>query len=625
MEIAGWLVVMSATVLVVAVASKRVGVTPPLSLVVVGVLASFIPGVPQVELSPDLVLIGLLPPLLYAAAIQSSLVDFRTFKVPILMLSVGLVAFTAVGVGLAVWWVLGVPFAAALALGAVVGPPDAVAATAIGRRIGLPRHVVTLLEGESLINDATAIVLLRTSAAAIVGAVTFGDVVGGFALSAIGGVVVGAVVAYVVGFVQKQVTEVVATTALSLLIPYLAYLPAEEIHASGVLSVVVAGLLLAHRAPVQQSATARIGQRTNWATIQFLLENVVFLLIGLQVRSIVRNVVHSSVSWSTIVLVCLVTFLAVVLLRPLWIFLYRVVLRLSGDPSGLPFRDAVVLSYAGMRGVVTLAAAFALPMQTPHRNVLVFAAMIVTAGTLLLQGSTLPTLARRLGVRGPDLLEDALQEAQVMRAASMAGLRFLEAARRDEEHPVNDAVANELRRRSERRVDGVWEQLGNAGEDSSPTPSEVYAAARLRMLQAEREEVLRIRDEGRVDHEILQHVMSVLDIEESMLDRAEARVETLRGAELRTPAAVAGECDDLIEATQRARPQPNANTCEQCRVDGTDPVHLRICLTCGQVGCCDSSVGRHATRHHQETGHPVMQSFEPGEVWRWCFKHQLLG
>jgi len=625
MEIAAWLVAMSATVLVVAVGCRRIGVAPPLALVVVGIAGSFIPGVPQVALSPDLVLIGLLPPLLYAAAIQSSLVDFRTFKVPILMLSVGLVAFTAVGVGLAVWWVLGVPFAAALALGAVVGPPDAVAATAIGRRIGLPRHVVTLLEGESLINDATAIVLLRTSSAAIVGAVTFGDVVGGFALSAVGGVVVGVVVAYVVGFVQRHVTETVATTALSFLTPYLAYLPAEEAHASGVLAVVVAGLLLAHRAPVQQSATARIGQRTNWATIQFLLENVVFLLIGLQVRSIVHNVSTSSVGWGTIALTCLATFAAVVLLRPIWIFLYRTVLRAKATGRGLPPKDAAILSYAGMRGVVTLAAAFALPLGTSHRNVLVFAAMVVAAGTLLVQGSTLPTVAQRLGVRGPDVLEDALQEAQVMRAASLAGLRYLEAARRDEEHPVNDAVANELRRRSERRVDGVWEQLGNSGADAPPTPSEVYAGARLRMLQAEREEVLRIRDEGRVDHEILQHVMSNLDIEESMLDRAEARVETLRGAELQTPDAVAGECEDLIEATQHSRPEPSSTTCDECLAEGTEPVHLRICLTCGHVGCCDSSEGRHATRHNKETDHPVMQSFEPGEVWRWCFKHQLLG
>src|SRR5699024_12606674 len=174
---------------------SRVGIAPPLSLVVVGIAASFVPGVPQVELSPDLVLVGLLPPLLYAAAIQSSLVDFRTFKVPILMLSVGLVAFTALGGGLAVCAVLGVPFVVAFALGAVVGPPDAVAATAVGRRLGLPRHVVVLLEGESLINDATAIVLLGTASAGIVGSVSLTDVSVELALSAVGGVVVGALVA----------------------------------------------------------------------------------------------------------------------------------------------------------------------------------------------------------------------------------------------------------------------------------------------------------------------------------------------------------------------------------------------------------------------------------------------
>ncbi len=626
MDDAGWIVAIGATVLIVTLAGKRLGIAAPLALVVVGLVASFVPGIPQVVLSPDLVLVGLLPPLLYAAAIQASLVDFQNFKIPILMLSVGLVVFTAIGVGLVAWWLLPVPFAAAIALGSVVGPPDAVAATAIGRRIGLPRPVVTLLEGESLINDATAIVLLRTSAAAIVGAVSFADVAGGFALSAVGGLVVGVVVARVVGFVRRRVTEAVPSTALSFLTPYLAYLPAEGIHASGVLAVVVAGLLLAHRSPVEQTATTRLGQRTNWATIQYLLENVVFLLIGLQVRSVIQHAHDASISWGQIVLGCAAVFVATVLLRPIWILSYRTVLRVRGlNPSGLSGRDAAVLSYAGMRGVVTLAAAFALPPETPHRGALVLAALVVVAGTLLVQGSTLPWFARLVGARGPDPMEDALQEAQVMRSASLAGLRFLEAARRDDTHPVDDRVADELRRRSERRVDGVWEQLGGSGRDAPPTPSEVYSGARLRMLQAEREEVLRIRDQGHVDHVVLQHVIAALDIEESMLDRAADRIETLRGAELRTPASVAGECPDLAEASEHALPEPQSLICEECVTEGTEPVHLRICLSCGHVGCCDSSIGRHATQHHKKTGHPVVQSFEEGELWRWCYRHQLLG
>ncbi len=625
MEIASWIVALGATVLVVALTSKRFGLAAPLSLVVVGLVASYIPAIPQIQLSPDLVLVGLLPPLLYAAAVQASLVDFRTFKIPIFMLSVGLVAFTALGVGLVAWWLLPVPFAAAFALGAVVGPPDAVAATAIGRRIGLPRHVVTLLEGESLINDATAIVLLRTSMAAIVGAVSFADVAGGFVLSAVGGAAVGIIVARIVGFVRRRVTEPVPSTALSFMTPYLAYLPAEAVHGSGVLAVVVAGLLLADRSPVEQTATARVGQRTNWATVQFLLENVVFLLIGLQARDIIQHAQDTNLGWPDIAIACLGVLLTAIVLRPIWIFAYRTVLRVRTTPDGLGARDAAVLSYAGMRGVVTLAAALVLPPETPHRGALVLAALVVTAGTLLVQGSTLPWFARLVGARGPDPLEDALQEAQVMRAASLAGLRYLEAARRDNTHPVDDRVADELRRRSERRVNGVWEQLGSSADDAPPTPSEVYSNARLRMLQAEREEVLRIRDQGTVDHVVLQHVMSALDTEESMLDRAADRVETLRGAELRTPSAVAGECADLTEATERSMPEPKSATCRECEIEGTAPVHLRLCLTCGHVGCCDSSIGRHATRHFKKTGHPVVQSFEKDELWRWCYKHQLLG
>ncbi len=238
-----------------------------------------------------MVLLGLLPPLLYAAAIQTSLVDFNANRRSILLLSVGLIVFTTVGVGVLVHSLLpGVGWPGALAIGAVVAPPDAVAATAIGRRIGLPRRIVTILEGESLLNDATALVSLRTAVAAGGAGITAVGVGLDFALAAGGGVAVGVVLYLVIGWVRRRVEDPLTDTAISLVTPFAAYVLAEEIHASGVLAVVVAGLLLGHRSPVLQTASSRIAERMNWRTIAFVLENVVFLLIGLQAARLVADV-----------------------------------------------------------------------------------------------------------------------------------------------------------------------------------------------------------------------------------------------------------------------------------------------------------------------------------------------
>ncbi len=358
-----------ATVTAVAGLARRFDLSAPLLLTLVGVVASFLPFVPEVHLSSEVVLVGLLPPLLYAAAIRSSLVDFKENRRPIGFLSVGLVIFTALGVGLLTWWLLPVPFAAAFALGAVVAPPDAVAATAIARRIGLPRRVVTLLEGESLVNDATALVCLRTAIAALtVGYVSVGGVTLDFVRAALGGVVIGVVVAWLVGLIRKAVTDSVIDTSLSFMVPFVAYLPAEELGASGVLAVVVAGLLLGHRSSVLQDASSRLSERVNWSTIQFLLENSVFLLIGLQVRWIVADVSRSDLGLGQIIGVCLAVLAAVIVLRPMWVFPVRfLAIRPGPDRAGrVPsWRSTAIISWAGMRGVVTLAAVFALPEDTP--------------------------------------------------------------------------------------------------------------------------------------------------------------------------------------------------------------------------------------------------------------------
>lgn len=233
MEIALSLVVLVTIVLVVAAVARRIAFSEPLLLIAVGLACSYVPFFPELELTPELVLVGLLPPLLYAAATRTSLIDFKANRRPIGLLSIGLVVFTTVGVGLLVWWILPVPLAVALALGAVVAPPDAVAAAAVARRVGLPRRIVTILEGESLVNDATAIVTLRTAIAAIAGSVSLGQISFEFAVSALGGVAIGFVVALVVARVRYFIKDDLTDVAVSLLTPWIAYLPAEQIHWAG--------------------------------------------------------------------------------------------------------------------------------------------------------------------------------------------------------------------------------------------------------------------------------------------------------------------------------------------------------------------------------------------------------
>lgn len=382
MDVALLLLALAVTVLAVTAVAGRTDVPAPLVLIGVGIAASYVPGVPQIQLGPEVVLLGLLPPLLYSAALQTSLVDFNANRRAIFLLSVGLVVFTTAGVAVLVEWLVpGVGWPAAFAIGAVVAPPDAVAATAIGRRIGLPRRIVTILEGESLLNDATALVALRTAIAAGGIGISAGEVALDFLVAAGGGVLVGFLLFLAVAYLRRHVTDPVFDTGLSFVVPFLAFIAAEEIHASGVVAVVIAGLLLGHKAAIVQTAQSRIAERMNWRTISFVLENTVFLLIGLQAEWIFEDVGRSELSAGRIAAVCAATLVAVVVLRIVWVFFARYLLVRPGPDAatGLrpPWTYTFVLGWAGMRGVVTLAAAFVIPRDTPHQETLLLIAFTV--------------------------------------------------------------------------------------------------------------------------------------------------------------------------------------------------------------------------------------------------------
>jgi NhaP-type Na+/H+ or K+/H+ antiporter len=497
-----------------------------------------------------------------------------------------------------------------------VAPPDAVAATAIGRRIGLPRRIVTIIEGESLLNDATALVALGTALAVADGdGFSPGKVGLDFLLAAGGGVVIGLVVYKVVALFRQHLDDPVLDSALSLVVPFAAYAIGQEVHASGVVAVVVAGLLLGHKAPILQTAQSRIAERLNWRTIAFVLENTVFLLIGLQARSIVDGAGNGELSWGRIVAVCAATLVACIVLRLLWVFPARyLIVRPGPDPlTGRtpPWTFTFVLGWAGMRGVVTLAAAFVIPVDTRYREVLLLMAFTVTAGTLLVQGSSLPWIARRLRVPSPDPAEDALARATLLQQASKAALHRLD----ELDYEDSQGVVDLIRQRLDQRNFAAWERLSTVADRESP--SDLYARIRLSMLEAERTKVLKIRESGRVDSEVVADVLALLDVEESMLDQAtEEREELQEYSRLRRTGYTCSDLDHYPVVETVVEPY-----CQRCLDEGLEWVALRECLECGNVGCCDSSVGQHATEHFHDSTHPVMETAEPGEDWRWCYVH----
>jgi len=510
--------------LVVTAVTRRLGLSPPLWLVLAGLAVSFVPGIPDYHLEPDLILLLVLPPLLYSAALDSSALSIKANLSSITLLAVGLVLFTTAAVGLAAHLLVPeLPLASAFVLGAVVAPPDAVAAVAVGRRLGLPRKVMTVLGGESLLNDATALTAYRVAVAAAVGtgmSVPLGAAL--FLLAAGGGIAVGLAVGWVVHRVRLALRDSLMESAFGLIVPFGAYLLAEELHTSGVLAVVVAGLYLGHRAPEGGFAT-RLQDEAVWRATDTVLEALVFGLIGLQLATVVASVEGDLVSLA--VTGALLTLLAVAA-RPLWVFpmayvrgaLFPAVRR----RERVPWRYPAVVSWAGMRGVVSVAAASALPLDFPGRDTVIFLGYFVTVGTLLLQGLTLPWVIRRLGVRGTESFDDTLAEAQAAHTAAQAALARLDqlVPGADGDGPAHiDRIAQRLRGWVEHRSLGAWERLGRGAAEIGEPPSAAFRRLRREMLAAERDAYVRSRDEGRIDDEVLRRVLRELDLEEALLSR----------------------------------------------------------------------------------------------------------
>lgn len=517
---------------VIAAAARRTPVPAPLLLVTAGIVAAYVPGVPSYVLDPHVVLPLLLPPLLHMAAVESSYLDLRANARPIGLLSVGYVLFATVVVGyLAYLFIPGLPLTAALVLGAVIAPPDAVAATAIARKLGLPSRITTILQGESLVNDATAITAFKVALAAAVGeGASWAGGIGEFALASLGGIGIGLVLMVPIHWLRTHLREALLQNTLSLLIPFVAYAAAEQVGASGVLAVVVVGLYLGHRSWQVDFAT-RLQEAAVWKMVSFILESVVFALIGLQMPYVLKGL--GSYGGMEVAGYAVGVFVTVVAVRYLWVFPATFVpralsKRIREREPDTTWKAPLIVGWAGMRGVVSLAIAFSIPLTLhdgdafPARNLVLFLTFTTVIGTLVVQGLTLPTLIRLLKLPGRDQYAETLAEAQAQSRASVAAEQRLDELLADDRNALAEPLADRLRTVLERRRNSVWERLGTVNELTGESADRTYQRLSREMIGAEREVFVTLRDERRIDDEMLRTLLRRLDLEEAAAYREDS-------------------------------------------------------------------------------------------------------
>ena len=497
--------------------ARRFGVPYPTLFVLGGLGLGFVPGLPRIGLDPELVLLVFLPPLLFTAAVDSPIRDLRANLAPIVRLSFGLVLFTIVIVAAVFQAATGVQWAAAFALGAIVAPTDAIAATSVFRRLGTPRVVVTLLEGESLFNDATALVVYRTAVLAVAsGAFVLSEAVASFVIAAIGGIAIGVVVGRVGGELLRRLDDPPVEVVVGLVIPFVAYLPADRFGLSGVLAAVTAGLVVGSRLGKILSASSRVLWISTWKMIGFVLNGFVFVLVGLELPAILDGLAGRSpvVIGGLVVLVCAV----VVAARMVWVFASSL---LPGSPRRvlarrdprLAKRLTFVVSWAGLRGAVSLAAALALPATFPERHLVLFLTFSVILVTLVGQGLTLPAVVRWAGWDG---IEPAGDEATVARAAEyQAGLDEIARARPlwPTHQPLFDRLESGLQDRTRHL----------ATEDPDETAERRQERLEHEQIQrgviaAQRAAVIELRDRREINDQTLRAIERELDLEEIRME-----------------------------------------------------------------------------------------------------------
>jgi Na+/H+ antiporter len=522
--VAGQIAVVLAMLAVIVLArliSDRLGVPYTIVVTICGLIYAVLPG-PILHLQPDIVLFLVIPPLLYAAALRSSLLAIRADWRPIASLSVVLVLLTAFAVGALVAWVVPkLTLAVGVVLGAAVAPPDPVASLSIGRRAALPPRLLTLIGGEGLLNDGTALTTYQVAVAATVGGgFSLAVAAGKFVLAVGGGLVIGAAVGYLQRLARRALRDPVLANVVSLGTPFAAYVAGEEAHLSGVLAVVIAGLVAGHDPPRRESGASRLQTDAVWQFVELLLEGFVFLLIGQQLPTVLAGLKNEPPGVTAAAIV--VTLAAVLVVRPLWLFLTQVVPSFFGWQ--LNWRESLALTWAGTRGVITLAAVFAIPFTTnsgrpfPDRDLLLLCAYIVVLVTLVGQGLTFGPLLRWLGLRANEA-EDAQIMHDARLAAIGAALTTVDGMQATGDIPasVADSMRAALRRWAERHQTQFSMLATSDGETAWSPELEATIRAQHAVISAQRDELLRWRDSGRMSDDCLRSLQHELDLEERML------------------------------------------------------------------------------------------------------------
>jgi monovalent cation/hydrogen antiporter len=517
------LLLLLAVLVVVAVVARRLNTAPSILLVIAGIALALLPGLPRIELAPELVLLGILPPLIYSAGVAMSWREFRFNLRPIALFAFGCVVFTTCAVAAAAHWLLGMPLAVGFVLGAIVSPPDAVAPLSIVRRLGVPRRLVVVLEGEGLANDATALILYRFAVAAVAtGLFSFGDAAGEFALIVVCEIAYGIAIGWLSLRLRRWAQDPRVEITLSLLTPYAAFLVPQQLGGSGVLATVAAGLFVSWNGPLLIPAATRLQGIFFWDFVVYLLEGFVFLVTGMQTRTVFIQM--HEVPWRHFAYAILLTVAVVIVTRFIWVYPAAYLPRwlnpsLARRDPVPPWRQLFFLGFVGVRGVVSLAAALAIPLFTaagtpfPDRNLILFVTFGVIVVTLIGQGLSLPLLVRWLGLAKHAAAERRREhEAELAARSGALNVGHERLKQFVADGRVSPEALKILHARHEYRAGRLPRHKADGGEADM-----VAADIRMELIEAEREYIYKQLQDGQITDEARRRIERELDLEEASI------------------------------------------------------------------------------------------------------------
>jgi monovalent cation/hydrogen antiporter len=528
-ELLQTLLLLLAVMVIVAVVARRTNTAPSILLVIAGIVLALIPGVPRITLAPELVLLGILPPLIYSAGVAMSWREFKFNLRPIALLAVGCVVFTACAVAALAHWALGMPIGVAFVLGAIVAPPDAVAPLAIVRRLGIPHRLVVVLEGEGVANDATALILYRFAVAAVAtGLFSLGQAAGTFVLIVVGEIAYGIAIGWLSLRLRRLARDPRVEITLSLMTPYVAFLVPAHLGGSGVLATIATGLYVSWNGPLLIPAATRLQGIFFWDLLVYLLEGIIFLVTGLQIRTLLDRSNIFPLQGSIVAV--LLTLAVIITARFIWVYPAAYLPRWLStkvarrDPLP-PWQWLFFLAFVGVRGVVSLAAALAIPLSTssgapfPDRDLILFITFGIIVVTLVGQGLLLPMVTRWLDL-GRHATDEHDREQKAELAARSDALKLAQS--RLEELAANNKIGPEVLAILSARHDY------RSGRLPSPEPTQfdtASAAADVRsdLIALEREYIYQLLRDGRITDEARRHIERELDLEEAVIEREKER------------------------------------------------------------------------------------------------------